>query len=316
MNQSRSSMTDWLPFMTLMSWLIHVVLTCIAHIPRGMIDPIASVASRGFMFFPSKAKQQAFGNIQRIYGLPPHSEFARMFVQQWIRHAVCCSIETIKAINDPSILEISGFASLKAITKASESKGNGVLFVTSHLGSWELCAYFAGRACEKRLHVLAKPPKKAWAKKEMTNLRRKMHVEVIWTDHRNVLKAMLLALKDGDSLGFVMDQKPERRVGNMVDFFGVKTPFVTGPSTLAAKASVPVIGIHVVRTGPFRYHIDSRILVEAGDQSGRAESELTQIFAGFIESTIRKYPEQWTWNYKRWKEPVEGSSPMQAAATP
>lgn len=280
---------------------VEFIVFCLSYIPRMLLD--ASTEILQILLLPWSAKEYKIArrNINRVFGLPPHTHFSDLFLKQWTRHTIICILETIRGIIRPGQLQVDGFTKLESLVKAVETSERGVIFVTSHLGSWELCAYFAGRSCQRPLHVLAKPPRYAWARTPLERLRRRMQVEILWTDDKSLLRNMLSVLKRGESLGFVMDQKPERRVGPIVDFFGHPTAFVGGPATLTVKHKFPVIGIHVVRTGECRYNIHSETLLTA-EHSCQDEQQASQIFATFIEKSIRTFPEQWTWNYRRWKE--------------
>ena len=54
-----------------------------------------------------------------------------------------------------------------------------------------------------------------------------------------------------------------------------------------------------VSEGPMRYRV-SNVLLNKG-HGIESEQEVTQIMATEIERVIKLYPEQWVWNYKRWK---------------
>ncbi len=49
------------------------------------------------------------------------------------------------------------------------------------------------------------------------------------------------------------------------------------------------------------YRIVSDVLAPAGHGESD-EQALTQRLAATISRVIAAYPEQWTWNYKRWRE--------------
>jgi KDO2-lipid IV(A) lauroyltransferase len=85
-----------------------------------------------------------------------------------------------------------------------------------------------------------------------------------------------------------------------VSFFGRPTGFVVGPTKLAIKYKCPVVSIFVVRINAWEYRILSNVILTSGHQE-EDELKVTQMFATEIENNIRLYPEQWTWNYKRWK---------------
>ena len=70
-------------------------------------------------------------------------------------------------------------------------------------------------------------------------------------------------------------------------------------ATLARRHDCAVISILGAREGPFHYRLVSRELVPTG-HGEKDEHALTQLMASEIERVIRLYPEQWSWNYRRW----------------
>ena len=126
-----------------------------------------------------------------------------------------------------------------------------------------------------------------------------MGTPVLWNHRKTLIKDILLALRRGESVGFVMDQKPEGRRGPIVDFFGKPTPFVGGPAAIAIKTRCAVLSVFCLREGPMEYRILSRKLLDGGHKF-EDEAKLSQEMAHEIEGVIRAYPEQWLWNYKRW----------------
>jgi KDO2-lipid IV(A) lauroyltransferase len=127
-----------------------------------------------------------------------------------------------------------------------------------------------------------------------------MGTTVLWVDKKSLLKDMLQVLKDGGALGFVMDQKPLARRGPLVTFFSQETPFVSGPASLAIRQGSPLLCVFCLRTGPFSYRLFWEIALRA-DHNQSDETQVTGILSTEIEKYIRLYPEQWTWNYRRWR---------------
>jgi KDO2-lipid IV(A) lauroyltransferase len=110
---------------------------------------------------------------------------------------------------------------------------------------------------------------------------------------------MLAALRHGDWLSFVMDQKPIGRQGPEVDFFGHKVAFVSGPAAMSIKTGAPILAVYCFRIGPARYRLKWEVIDPQGTK--KTVDTLTAELAHSIEGAIRLYPEQWCWNYKRWK---------------
>ena len=267
----------------------------------GALARILLVIARPFAATEIKRIEK---NVERVYGLPRGSVFSKAFERQNLRHQVECTLETVRGIQQPALLQVAGFEALQTRVGAAEAADKGVILVTAHLGSWELCAFYGRRAVAKRFHVLAKPARSAAATAALSEIRRAMGVDVLWTDRKAIVREMLKTLKGGEALGFVMDQKPEGRQGPMVDFFGIPTAFVAGPAAMAARTGAAVLSIFCLREGPFRFRLEGETIAVAGDvvPGEPGEWAVTQKMATSIERMIRLYPEQWSWNYKRWRD--------------
>lgn len=248
-----------------------------------------------------KEYRKLFTNLEEVYDLPRHSIFARTFAHQVLEHQVIVALEAVRVMGqDRDELNILGYDSFKESINRLRSHNKGVIVITGHLGCWELVARYSARATDSMFNALAKPSKNAAVTSFLDRSRARMNTHVLWNHKKSILKDMLRVLKNGDVLGFVMDQKPEKRQGPEVDFFGRRTPFVSGPAKLACKQDVPVVAVFCLREGAGSYRIIHKVIRDV-DDPGQTELDLTQKMASEIERVIRLYPEQWVWNYKRWK---------------
>jgi KDO2-lipid IV(A) lauroyltransferase len=289
---------------------LRLLLLVIRVWPKTGFGALAGVLSALLRPFAGRELRYLGGNVARVYGLPADSAFGALFKRQNIAHQIVCALETLRAIQGPAAVSVRGFDALKVPVTAAERAGKGHVMITAHLGSWELCAHYGQLAATKPFHVLAKPSKSAAVTAVLDRLRRRMGTPVLWTDRKTLLRDMLGALRRGESVGFVMDQKPEGRQGPVVDFFGIPTEFVSGPAAMAARFDCAVIAIFCLREGPFRYRLLTQELVPTG-HGQKDEAALTGMMAQAIERVIRLYPEQWAWNYKRWR--VTPKDPPKAA---
>lgn len=174
------------------------------------------------------------------------------------------------------------------------------LIITAHLGSWEIGGYFAQKYAPREFFVLAKPSRSKMLTKSLNWLRARLGMQVLWLSDPQLIRKMVRMLKAGSGLGFVMDQKPQGRIGPKVKFFNIETEFVSGPAHMLKKFGSNVFAIFVVRdVAPLTY----RIMMEKVEfPNPDDEVASTQLMAHVIEKMIREFPEQWTWNYKRWKD--------------
>lgn len=269
-------------------------------LPASWVQPLGRCIAAFVALVARRDNRILKENIARIYQLPADSHFSEMFRKQVFRHQVICTLETIKCTYDWSLVKVEGYEEFERLVADAADSHTGVLMVTAHIGSWELCARYCSNALPRMFNVLAKPSKNQAFNRFLENLRGRAGATVFWTDRRSLLKDMLGALKKREGLGFVMDQKPDSRKGPIVDFFGLPTAFVSGPATMAIRSGAAVISVFCLRTGPYSYRVVSG-LIAPKDHGITDEIELTGSMARAIESVIRDYPEQWTWNYKRWR---------------
>lgn len=295
--------------------LLKVLLRTVAALPAALIPWTSRMVGALVPRLSKRDRLLIDSNVERVYALPAHSSFAKNFQKQVFRSQFCVLMETLRANvarEDP--IQISGLDELSARTRELLLAGKGLIVVTGHLGNWEFVARYTARASGRRFHALAKPSKLPELTGILDAMRHRMNTAVLWTDSKNLLKDMLKLLKAGECLGFVMDQKPEGRVGPLVNFFQEPTEFVSGPAKLSIRMGSPVLAVFCMRTGLLRYRIIQQLIVPA-DHGLTDEIELTQKMAQAIESVIRLYPEQWLWNYKRWRPKAKSSKDASSASS-
>ena len=268
-------------------------------LPKWLIPAYAKLTQWLVIILASKELARMRSNVEVVLGLPAHSVFAKMFYRQCYRHQALCLWETFKASFCFAAVDLVGFPEFKEQLLAAKKNGKGVILVTGHIGSWEILAGAAARAVGEEFSVLAKPGKHRWLTNRMQRLRRRFGIQVLWSDRRTILKEMLSLVRGGGLLGFVMDQKPEGRKGVRLSFLGHGAEFVSGPAAVACKTNAAVLAIFCTRQDAWKYKLDCQTLYPAAH--GESESEaMTQKMVEAIATKIREYPEQWTWNYKRW----------------
>jgi KDO2-lipid IV(A) lauroyltransferase len=179
------------------------------------------------------------------------------------------------------------------------AKGKGVMFLTSHLGAFDLqITNMALRGLNPNIVGTA-------LKDERLN-------ELLW-QYRNAYGAVAIergkesvrlfkALKSGGSIAILIDQDTKVK-SRFVDFFGMKASTPIGATVLALRTGAAVVPTYIFldKNGKQQMHILPEIpLVITGDE----ETDLvvnTQNFTNFTEKIVREHPEQWVWMHERWK---------------
>jgi len=181
---------------------------------------------------------------------------------------------------------------LRLIEQAREA-GRGILFLTPHLGCFEITPFYFGQALP--LTVLYRRPRARWLEPLMVRGRKRGRIQLAPTDLGGV-RRLLRALRRGEAVGMLPDQAPRVGEGAWAPFFG--RPAFT--MTLAARlqqatgcAAFMVVAERLPKGAGYRMH------VEALREGIKDEVTLNRA----VEAAIRLRPEQYLWGYNRYKLP-------------
>ena len=187
-----------------------------------------------------------------------------------------------------------------------QRRGKGVLFLTAHMGAWELSSY-AHAVYGYPLHYMARPLDNARLDGLVNRYRGLSGNAPIFKNES--ARLMLRILKDAGTVGILADQNTMREEGVFVDFFGVPACTTTGIARVALHTGAAVVPGYAVwdeSLKKYRLRFEPPLeLVRTGDAE-RDIVENTRRFAKVTEEIVRKYPEQWVWVHARWKTRRQG----------
>jgi Kdo2-lipid IVA lauroyltransferase/acyltransferase len=193
---------------------------------------------------------------------------------------------------------------------AGQKRGKGVLYLTGHIGAWELSS-FAHALYGFPLQYMARPLDNKPLDALVNTYRRMSGNEPIFKNES--ARAMLRILKEKGTIGILADQNTLPDEGVFVNFFGTSACTTTGIARVALHtdaAVVPGYAFWDENLRKYRLRFEPPVeLVRTGDTE-RDVFENTQRFAKVIEEIIRKYPEQWVWIHARWKTRPKGEPPI------
>ena len=184
---------------------------------------------------------------------------------------------------------------------SSQARGKGTLFLSSHLGNWEIMAVAGCLKADARLLLVTKLLRPNWLHQSITRARLRGGVRA--TYEPRTLRDVLSHLKKNGSVGFVLDQYAGPPVGMRVPFFGVPVSTSTALATLARRTGASVLPVFNFRKPDGRWSVQVRAPLEwitgASPQDELALN--TAFYTSVIEEGIRKTPEQWLWFHRRFK---------------
>jgi Lauroyl/myristoyl acyltransferase len=204
-----------------------------------------------------------------------------------------------------SIERVIGFDLLKA---GAES-GKGVVLCSPHLGNWELFGLWLNTCGLGQTHQLFQPPSDPRIAEVIYKARSRTGANMVATDKQGV-SMLLRALRAGEVVGILPDQVPPDESGEFAPFFNRPALTMTLVNRLAQKTGARIL-VGVVRRTEKGFEIE---MIEP--DGSIYSSDLVEALTGLnrtVETLVRKTPEQYAWEYKRYKRQPEGmSSPYRA----
>jgi len=185
--------------------------------------------------------------------------------------------------------------------REAEQNRRGVIFLTGHIGAWELLS-FGWSALEYPISFLVRPIDNPRIEELIESVRTRFGNRAI--DKKSAARESLRVLREGGTLGILSDLNTQTREGVFVPFFGRQACTTAGIATLALKTDavvIPTIAVWNKERQKYFFHGDPPVeLVRTGDRQKDIETN-TARFAAAIERLVRLYPDQWLWIHKRWK---------------
>lgn len=178
-------------------------------------------------------------------------------------------------------------------------RGQGILFITAHLGAFELIATEMAFRGYKPL-IIGTPLKDERLTQLLWRQRSKLGATAIERGKETV--RLLKALKGGGTVAILIDQDTKVK-SVFVDFFGRSCATPIGAAMLALRTGAAVIPvfIHMRTDGKQQITCYQEIkLIRTGNEEEDIRIN-TQVFTSVIEQEVRKYPDQWLWMHERWK---------------
>ena len=189
------------------------------------------------------------------------------------------------------------------------ARHKGVLFLTGHLGAWELSA-FAHSLYGHPLNVVMRPLDNPYLDRLARHYRTMHGNKAV---DKDFARGLIAAMRQGETVGVLMDTNMIVSQGVFVDFFGHKACTATGVARLALKtdaAVVPGFTVWDPVLQKYRLRFDPAVkLIRTKDREADVVSN-TQLFTNILEDYIRRFPDQWLWVHRRWKTRPNGEKEL------
>ena len=272
--------------------MISLLLKLISAISLPTIHRLGSLLGHLMYFLIPKSKQLIIDNLKQS-----HFFNDRFSLNQAVKLNV---LESGKFIVETFAIwqkeEAELLAMIKQVhgwsmVKDALQLGKGVIFLTPHLGCFEITSIYYGS--KHPITVLYRAPKQAWLIAFMQAGRSRTGVTLAEANAGGVRKLMQ-ALKRNEAIGILPDQIPAEGEGEWADFFGKPAYTMTLASKLAEKTGATVImayGERLADGAGYEIHLQKIESIATPGLLNKA-----------IEAQIAQKPTQYLWRYNRFKQ--------------
>lgn len=290
-----------------LAWLL---IRAIGMLPRPMARAVGIGLGQLVYLLHSKLRRVGMRNLALAFPDKTPRERRHIlrgeFTSLGRQLAEVCLFPRYSRENVRQIVVYDGFENFER----AQALGKGVLYLTAHLGGWELSA-FSHSIYGYPLHVVMRGMDNPYLDRFVQGLRT-MHGNRA-VDKDNFVRGLLSAMKAGETVGILMDTNMTPPQGVFVDFFGIPACTASGLARIALRtnaAVVPGFTLWDRALGKYRLRFDPALtLVRTGDEEADIVAN-TALFTKVIEQYVRRYPDQWLWVHRRWKTRPPGEKSL------
>jgi KDO2-lipid IV(A) lauroyltransferase len=282
--------------------LVTLLRVCPRPVARGVGSGVGALAYRVL----PRLRRVGLRNLEMAFpqlSTPEHEEILRRLYGHlgWLL-AEFCRMPGYTIENTAALFRYDGLEHYLA----ARERGKGVLIVTGHLGAWELSSFYhslMGYPMSMVIRRLDNPRVDA-----LVNGIRCLHGNrVLHKD--DFARGLLAAMRQGETVGILMDTNMTPPQGVFVPFFGRMACTASGLARVALKTGAAVLPGFMLweeteQKYVLRFSPEIKLVRTGHDELDIVEN--TALFTAAIERSIRQYPDQWLWVHRRWKTRPEG----------
>ncbi|HET7185877.1 MAG TPA: lysophospholipid acyltransferase family protein [Terriglobales bacterium] len=290
--------------------LLWPVVKLLGTLPRPMARAVAILLAGAVYHLHGRLRRVGLRNLEIVYPEMPAAQRRKIvrgvFVSLGRQLAEFCRFPSYTRENVSQVAVYEGFENFDEARR----RGKGVLFLTAHLGGWEIGS-FVHSIHGHTLRIVVRALDNPYLDR-MVERYRTLHGNSTF-DKQDFARGLISAMRDGETVGLLMDQNMTPPAGVFVDFLGIPACTASGIARVALRTDASVVPAFTIwddTRRKYRITFAPRVVLERTGDDERDVIQATQRFTSVIEEYVRKYPEQWLWVHRRWKTRPEGGKPL------
>lgn len=188
----------------------------------------------------------------------------------------------------------------KELLSKALASDKATLLLAPHLGNWEMFGPYLAE--QKKITIMYLPPEDEALHQLIVKSRESVGIQLAPANRKGVL-LVFKAAKNGEFIGILPDQEPDLESGEFAPFFNQPALTMTLVHKLIQRSNCKVVMGYAKRIpGGFE------AVFREPDATIYSEDSATSL-AGLnrsVENCVREVPEQYQWEYKRFKQHPSG----------
>lgn len=174
------------------------------------------------------------------------------------------------------------------------------LFVTAHLGNWELGGQYIAH-CGRTMTSVYRPIGTSKTLKKLLTFRGATGQHVV--PKEGAMINLVRAFRAGNLVAMLLDQHTDVSEGGVYrDFFGLEAAFSGAPGIITHRLGVPIcIAAVVLNPDEDKYYLHTIRELTAAETKAMSPADITATIVAELTKMITMFPDQWLWGYRRWK---------------
>ncbi len=294
----------------LIQYLIIRVVACVIYWLPGRLAFAAGSFVTGLVHrFDHRHRHRVHKHMTRVFGEGRSREEIAGMVQDFYRHLGWMAVEFIRQIqikrdDVDSLFDLSEAQTFQEVF----GRGKGVICTTGHAGCWELSGHLSG-LMGLPVYAVARPLDNPYLDRFVKRIRETGGQKIL--SRKNVLSELRKVLSEGGMVGIIQDQHA-RKNAVWSPFLGLPAATSRSIANLHLRTGAPIVVASVNRIRPgkeYRAHVWKVIEHPPSDNYSRDVEAVTRSVNEGLEQAIHRYPEQWLWTHRRWREPPSDGGP-------
>jgi len=245
-------------------------------------------------------RRVTLGNLEQAYGAELTPPARRALARRTYRNIAMSFVELLRfAWRNPRHLADRAHLSEPQHIEAARALRRGVIYLTAHVGNWELCGSFISYY-DAPLATIIADQRNPYVDRFVKRTRQRMGMEMIPIG--SALRQVLRRLRAGGRVGIAAEQDAGPG-GLFLPFFGRAASTAVGPARFAYRTGAPIVIAFDHRVGieGHRIEVYPPLLPDPTRDETAEVARIMGIYAQRLEAFIRRHPDQWFWMHRRWK---------------